>query len=150
MGVRQGKAAVWTANSSRRRSTAQQQQHGPALHSLQLAAAAAWETPSHPATHPPTFAKVRDCTSTWSASHSGHLSEIITITLSGLPALSVLHTPAGGEEGRRGGVRACKIEAQTQRAENREGVAQARVCGRDAVSICDLLECVPSADPVPC
>ena len=45
---------------------------------------------------PPTFAKVSDWTSMWSAPHSGHLSEIMTITDRGLPAESVLHTPAGG------------------------------------------------------
>lgn len=42
-----------------------------------------------------TFANVRLCTSMWSAPHSGHSSLIMIFTLRGLPAESVLHTPAG-------------------------------------------------------
>lgn len=51
---------------------------------------------------PPTLAKARDCTSMWSASHSGQESEIMAMMDSGLPALSVLHTPAGWGRGKQG------------------------------------------------
>lgn len=38
----------------------------------------------------------------WLASHSGQESEIMAMMDSGLPELSVLHTPAGAGQGRQG------------------------------------------------